>query len=180
MPLGNSATSGDFVKDFVHSKNKKFKGKSKAERIRMALGAYYGKKNEDVQFVTFEKPLDESDISIQELYPNVTNPFALNWFESHYIKPYPSTEFSFKHRSVSYKNEKENGKHLLAHSNHLDTLHDPSGTHTSDYETHHQETHRGGYVQTKHHSSKEAHNFLTGLGFTPHKVAINGSTKSRF
>lgn len=39
--IGSDAA--DYIHDFVHSDNPKFKGKSKAERIRMALGAYYGK-----------------------------------------------------------------------------------------------------------------------------------------
>jgi hypothetical protein len=33
--------TGEVIKDFVHSKNPKFAGKSKEERIRMALGAKY-------------------------------------------------------------------------------------------------------------------------------------------
>lgn len=49
MPLGKNAKSGTYVDDFVHSKNKKFAGKSKKERIKMALGAYYGKHNESVE-----------------------------------------------------------------------------------------------------------------------------------
>ncbi len=40
--VGNSAS--DYIDDFVHSSNKRFDGKSKEERIRMALGAYYGSK----------------------------------------------------------------------------------------------------------------------------------------
>jgi len=44
--LGKDATAGDWIKDFVHSDNPKFAGKSKAERKKMALGAYYGKQNE--------------------------------------------------------------------------------------------------------------------------------------
>ncbi|MGH7744983.1 MAG: hypothetical protein ACREQ5_09310 [Candidatus Dormibacteria bacterium] len=39
--LPADATSSDYVNDFVHSKNKMFKGESKAQRIRRALGAYY-------------------------------------------------------------------------------------------------------------------------------------------
>ena len=35
-------TASDYIDDFVHSTNPKFKGKSKEERIQMALGAYYG------------------------------------------------------------------------------------------------------------------------------------------
>ena len=34
--------AGEIISDFQKSKNKKFKGKSKAERQKMALGAYYG------------------------------------------------------------------------------------------------------------------------------------------
>jgi hypothetical protein len=44
--LGKDATAGDWIKDFVHSDNPKFAGKSKAERKKMALGAYYGQQNE--------------------------------------------------------------------------------------------------------------------------------------
>jgi hypothetical protein len=42
--LSKSAPASAWIKDFVHSKNPKFKGKSKEERIKMALGAYYGQK----------------------------------------------------------------------------------------------------------------------------------------
>lgn len=42
--LSADATAGDWIHDFVHSTNPRFAGKSKKERIKMALGAYYGKK----------------------------------------------------------------------------------------------------------------------------------------
>ena len=41
--LSSDAKAGDWIHDFVHSTNPKFEGKSKKERIRMALGAYYDK-----------------------------------------------------------------------------------------------------------------------------------------
>lgn len=41
--LTKSTPVSSFVHDFVHSKNKKFSGKSKKERINQALGAYYSK-----------------------------------------------------------------------------------------------------------------------------------------
>jgi hypothetical protein len=44
--LTKSTTAGETIHDFVHSKNPKFAGKSKEERKRMALGAYYAKQNE--------------------------------------------------------------------------------------------------------------------------------------
>lgn len=54
--LSKLATAADWIHDFVHSTNSKFKGKSRKERIRMALGAYYGKQNE-------ERALDEARIN---------------------------------------------------------------------------------------------------------------------
>jgi hypothetical protein len=45
--LSKNASSSEFVDDFVHSKNKMFKGDSKAQRIKRALGAYYGQHNEE-------------------------------------------------------------------------------------------------------------------------------------
>jgi hypothetical protein len=44
--LSKDADAGDFIHDFIHSDNPKFAGKTKAERKKMALGAYYSKKNE--------------------------------------------------------------------------------------------------------------------------------------
>jgi hypothetical protein len=42
--LKASDPTGKWIDDFVHSKNPKFAGKSKEQRIRMALGASYGAK----------------------------------------------------------------------------------------------------------------------------------------
>lgn len=42
MPIASGAKAPEYIHHFVHSKNPRFKGKSKAERIRMALGAFYG------------------------------------------------------------------------------------------------------------------------------------------
>lgn len=39
-----NASASEYIDDFVHSKNKKFSGDSKKQRIRRALGAYYGNK----------------------------------------------------------------------------------------------------------------------------------------
>ena len=39
--LSKKAPAGSWIHDFVKSDNPKFKGKSKKERIKMALGAYY-------------------------------------------------------------------------------------------------------------------------------------------
>jgi ribosomal protein L31E len=44
--LSKDASAGDYIHDFIHSDNPKFAGKSKAERKKMALGAYYGAQKE--------------------------------------------------------------------------------------------------------------------------------------
>lgn len=54
--LGKNAKAGDWISDFVHSKNPKFKGKSKKERMKQALAAYYSKqRNEEVESVPSEE-----------------------------------------------------------------------------------------------------------------------------
>lgn len=45
--LAKDATAGEWISDFVHSDNPKFAGKSKKKRMKMALAAYYSKKNEE-------------------------------------------------------------------------------------------------------------------------------------
>ena len=63
--LGKDASAGDWIHDFVHSDNPKFAGKSKAERKKMALGAYYGKQNENTldSLAATEAPSDNSDMT---------------------------------------------------------------------------------------------------------------------
>lgn len=48
--LKKSAPAGEWVSDFVHSDDPKFKGKSKKERMKMALGAYYAAHPEKSKF----------------------------------------------------------------------------------------------------------------------------------
>ena len=59
--LTKKTSTGEVIHDFVHSDNPKFSGKSKKERIKMALGAYYGmhpekskKVNEDLAIPMLE------------------------------------------------------------------------------------------------------------------------------
>lgn len=54
--LSKDATAGDWIHDFVHSDNPKFAGKSKAERKKMALGAYYAKQNEETELAEKLEP----------------------------------------------------------------------------------------------------------------------------
>lgn len=41
--LSKDASAGEWISDFVHSDDPKFKGKSKEKRKQMALAAYYAK-----------------------------------------------------------------------------------------------------------------------------------------
>ena len=60
--LSKDASAGDWIHDFVHSDNPKFKGKSKAKRKEMALAAYYAKKrNEEVEQI--DEGLDDNSLS---------------------------------------------------------------------------------------------------------------------
>ncbi len=48
--LKKSDLAGKWISDFVHSKDPKFEGKSKKERMKQALGAYYAKqRNEEIE-----------------------------------------------------------------------------------------------------------------------------------
>lgn len=46
--LSKNAPASEWISDFVNSDDPRFEGKSKEERIKMALGAYYGAQNESV------------------------------------------------------------------------------------------------------------------------------------
>ena len=47
--LNPSMGAAKYIQDFVKSKDPRFEGKTKKERIKMALGAFYGAKNESVE-----------------------------------------------------------------------------------------------------------------------------------
>ena len=53
--LSKDASAGEYIHDFVHSDNPKFAGKSKEQRKKQALAAYYAQKNEEVVDEGFER-----------------------------------------------------------------------------------------------------------------------------
>jgi hypothetical protein len=63
--MKRDASAGDWISDFLHSDNPKFDGKSKAERKKMALAAYYSMKkrsrNESVEDLEMTKTSDETE-----------------------------------------------------------------------------------------------------------------------
>ncbi len=48
MPITKDTSVGKIIDDFIHSKNPKFAGKSKEERRKQALGAYYSMHKENI------------------------------------------------------------------------------------------------------------------------------------
>lgn len=75
--LTKKTPAGKVIDDFVHSKNKMFKGDSKKQRIKRALGAYYDKhpeksKNEEVEYVT-EGGMPASVIKSKQNRANMTD-----------------------------------------------------------------------------------------------------------
>jgi hypothetical protein len=68
--LAKDASAGAYIHDFIHSDNPKFAGKSKAKRKEMALGAYYSKKNEEVEQVEEQAPFDTNKDNSNFKKPN--------------------------------------------------------------------------------------------------------------
>jgi hypothetical protein len=73
MPLSKSAGPATWIHDFVHSDNSRFAGKSKAQRIKMALAAYYSKQRESSSLVTSAVDLLELGQSTSSIG---TNPYS--------------------------------------------------------------------------------------------------------
>lgn len=48
MPITKNMSIADVIKDFVNSTDKRFDGKSKDERIKMAKGAFYAMQSESI------------------------------------------------------------------------------------------------------------------------------------
>jgi len=82
--LSKDAKAGDYISDFVHSTNPKFDGKSKKERINMALGAYYNthKKKDGIS---------EEDESLEEGSYNNPHKFAAAEIKAGTFKSYSPT-----------------------------------------------------------------------------------------
>lgn len=78
--LSKDASAGDWIHDFVHSDNPKFKGKSKEMRKKMALAAYYAKKRNE--------GMDES-----------SNPFSPDYKSQ--MKTKPGEKAGFDSKKVS-------------------------------------------------------------------------------
>lgn len=73
--LKKSQPAGEWIKDFVDSKDPKFAGKSKKKRMQMALGAYYAKqRNEEVELSDEElERLEAIAQSLDEAKPTIVS-----------------------------------------------------------------------------------------------------------
>lgn len=85
--LSKDAEASDWIKDFVHSTNPKFEGKSKEERIKMALGAYYAQARrkqqteeveqiDEISQMAHAKYQDAARKNIKELTPHVSGEYG--------------------------------------------------------------------------------------------------------
>ena len=70
--LTASDPAGKWISDFVKSKNPKFAGKSKEQRRKMAIGAYYGAQREATEY----QPGLKSLMSVADAYKQMNAPAA--------------------------------------------------------------------------------------------------------
>jgi hypothetical protein len=103
--LGKDADAGDYIHDFIHSKNPKFAGKSKEMRKKMALGAYYGKHNEEVELHE-ETMKDCYDCGVKEAKKEMKTGVAR---KSKYEKGTPEYKESLRGYKSVMKNEEVEG-----------------------------------------------------------------------
>lgn len=94
MSLNKNQPISTWIEDFVKSKDPKFAGKSKSERIKMATGAYYGAQKESVELDEsikkigeFEHTHSNGDIHTTKVYKlsgehNEGDPFTVKLFKN--------------------------------------------------------------------------------------------------
>ena len=123
--LKKSDPVGDWIRDFIDSDNSRFAGKSKKERINMALGAYYAaQRNES----TAEVELEESTVSASQInrYIDTENWKAIGdlmkglnddehelWAKNGYDGRTYELMMKSRERSKSYKDAVEKMKNTL-------------------------------------------------------------------
>lgn len=102
--LSKDAKAGDYISDFVHSTNPMFAGKSKKERIKMALGAYYStnKKKDGIS--------EQASTNLSEAVDPSEVAGAPNMYNADTVK-----------KAYYHKNASESDKQSLAR--HLDRYH---------------------------------------------------------
>jgi hypothetical protein len=101
--MSKDAKAGDWIHDFVHSSNPKFDGKSKKERINMALGAYYDTHKKKDGISEEAEELDESVFADKEQAQSV------------------ASKLKSKFEDGNYSVVADKDKHRVVHSYHSDS-----------------------------------------------------------
>ena len=112
--LTKSTPTGEWIHDFVHSDNPKFKGKSAAKRKQMALAAYYAKKNESAS--PSQNSKTEVDMNESKDTSHVVNHDSEDVKASH----------NYVHKQASVVAKRNSGK-LTRHSNTHSEVNYPNG-----------------------------------------------------
>ena len=94
--------TGRWISDFVHSDNPKFAGKSKKERIRMALGASYAAKGQN----------EETEIE-EQYYVKINNALKTTPSGAHVMK-FPTRDTAERHAK---EHKKRNPNHQVSVTN---------------------------------------------------------------
>lgn len=98
--LSSDATASDYIHDFVHSKNKRFKGDTKAKRIKRALGAYYHNKqqNEENILEVSHKELLAHHQNMVNHYSTILNDIEQKAKESNHYSKEKFSDAALKHQ----------------------------------------------------------------------------------
>jgi len=127
--LKASAPTAEWIHDFVHSKNPKFAGKSKKERINMALGAAYAaKRNEEVEQIEelSKDTLDSFIKKSKETYKDVPDTKKGNRLRNT-LKAAGKSDA--KNEEVELKESYEEAEEHLSKANDADAKGDKMGYH---------------------------------------------------
>ena len=127
--LKASAPTAEWIHDFVHSENPKFAGKSRKERINMALGAAYAaKRNEEVEQIEelSKDTLDSFIKKSKETYKDVPDTKKGNRLRNT-LKA--ASKSDAKNEEVELKESYEEAEEHLSKANDADAKGDKMGYH---------------------------------------------------
>lgn len=169
MPLTKSTPAKQWIHDFVHSKNKKFEGKSKKERIKQALGAYYAKqRNESYVF-------ENHDSEAHELHTYADNHSRL--YKTSHVPVAKNLEKKFKKGTYDHEKAKKLWKY------HADrAAHEYAKEHGSPGQKGHHifsstaRKNAASRMADAHHAEMKAGNFHEGIDHITEKAKWRSSS----
>lgn len=102
--------SSKWIEDFIKSDNPKFAGKSKKERIKMALGAYYGKQNEEFDALAEEiAGLFEDSEQLDELKKSTLASYIKKAANKTYHAGYIAGQGKYSKQAGEYADKRKKG-----------------------------------------------------------------------